>query len=414
MSFRSGNASHSKMLLAAAFAVLIAAPAVLAIGLSPASVHIEGILRGGYAETSFKVYNTEAEPLLFSFKVEGDLKQWASVYPQNTFLVPSRQSQAVRVVIQPPLDAANGVYNGSLALEAGAEKQYTGSGTGAAIHTGVQGRIIVNVTDKEQYDLAVLAVETGAVEERNPIVVKVNFENRGNVRAKPQVKVEVRDRRGALVKSLENSDFEVLPTRSDWLELKLPTEDLVPGEYSVTISILVKGQQVFSRTLPAEILEIGSLNRKGELSELTAPATAEVGSFVKIEATFNNTGSLATTAKLTGEVSLDGAVVAPIASDELSVAPGEQAKLAAFFKPTQVGRHVAKVSVLYSRKKTGEKQVQVDVTTAGGQQTGGGLLYIALGALALLLVAVTLYALRDKLPGIKVGGKGQGHLGKKK
>lgn len=411
---RTAQLIAKKFFLVAALAVLLAAPATLALGLSPASVTVDEILRGGYAESSFKVYNTEAEPLVFSFRVGDDIKDWAAVYPKNTFIVPSRQSETVRVVIQPPLDAANGVYNGSLVLEAGPEKQYSGSGAGATIRTGVQGKIIVKVTDKEKFDLGVQAVETGAVEERNPIVLKINFENKGNVRAKPSVKAEVRDRRGGLAKSVENSEFEVLPTRSDWLELKLPTEDLPPGEYSLTVTISTRGQQIFSRTLPVEILEVGSLNRKGEFVEVKAPSFAEAGSFVKIDGVFNNTGTLATTAKLTGEVTLGDAIVSPISSDELTVAPGEQAVLSTFFKPSQPGRHVAKVSVLYSRKKTEAKEVVINVQ-ASPQPGGlsGDTLYITLGVLALLLIAVTLYALRDKLPGMKVGRK-QGHYKKGK
>jgi len=395
----SANASCKATLLFLSFLAVIAffAGPVGAIGLSPATVTVEDVLRGGYAERMFKVYNTESTPMRFTFKVTGDIAEWASVYPQNVFIVPPRASQVVRVVIQPGADAANGIYEGALSLEGTPEKPtVVQSGAGATIVTGVQGRIFINITDREKYQLEVLSVETPPVEERTQLLANITFSNTGNVRAKPTITIEVLDRRGQIVASIQKNDFEILPTRQEFVELRLPTQDLPPDSYSVNIGIQVRGESVYSKTYTVEIYEIGSLNRKGELFSLSAPQTAEAGSFVKVDAVFKNTGTLPSSAKLVGEVSFNGAVFAPLSSDELSVMPGDQTTLSAFFKPIQPGTYNARVWAVYNKKKTAEKAFSVLVTPS--QSSGSDLLYAALALLFVLLIAVTVYALRDKLP----------------
>jgi hypothetical protein len=165
----------------------------------------------------------------------------------------------------------------------------------------------------------------------------------------------------------------------------------------VNLGVFIRGESIYSKIYDVEIFEIGALNRKGELTAVRAPQTAEEGAFVKIEAVFKNTGTLPSSAKLVGEVARQGSVVAPLSSDELTVMPGEETALSAFFKPDKQGTYNARLWAVYNKKKTDEKAVSILVTPAQGG--GSELLYAALVALlALLLVAVTAYALRDKLP----------------
>lgn len=379
----------------------LASPLAFALGLSPASVAVEDVLRGGYAEKKFYVYNTEPETFVFSFKVKGELSEWASVYPQETFVVDSGQKQEINVVIQPPLDAAPGTYEGSLVTTSRPQKTAFVEGAHAEIQTSVVGQLILSVTNSQKPGLSVNSVETNAIEEKMAAFLSFDLTNPGNVRAKPLISVDIADSRGRILKSVSKQNVEILPTRSVSVLMQLPTEDLPQGEYALKISVSLERKQIYSRTLRQKILETGSLSRRGQVLELKVPPWAELGNYARVEAVFRNLGTLASTAKLSGEILVDGKAVAPLSSEEVDVLPGQQVTLTTLYKPERPGRHVVHAAVLFGGKLTDYSDGVINVNSNGRQPAGFSQgAYILLAAIA--AACALAYAFRKKLPAIKI------------
>ena len=105
---------------------------VLAIGMSPAQASAKDLLRGGYAEVSFRVFNTDNYPSRMVMEATGDQASWVTFEPSREFTADAKGAIDVKAVIRPPEDAANGVY--SVGIKATSFPQpSSGSGTGAQV-----------------------------------------------------------------------------------------------------------------------------------------------------------------------------------------------------------------------------------------------------------------------------------------
>jgi len=392
---------YFKQLSAFAFALVLLSPAVFSIGLSPASVAIEDVLKGGYAEKTFTIYNTEPETRVFSFKIGGGLASWASAYPQDTFVVDGGQKQEIKVVVQPPQDAASGTYDGEISVSSKPQTPSFSTGARADIQAGVVGHLALTVTNSQKPGLSVNSIEGNAIEERMPAFIKFDLTNPGNVRARPLISVDIADSHGKLLASVSKQDSEILPTHSATILMQLPTEDLPQGDYSLKISVSLGGQQIYGRALRQEILEVGALSRRGQIVELKVPPWAELGSYAKIEVLFRNLGTLGSTAKLSGEILVDGKPIAPISSEEVDVLPGQQVALATLYKPGQPGRHTVHAAVLFGGKLTEYTDGVINVNGTGASSQGVNYNAIALLA-ALAVLAAIAYAFRNKFPRVKL------------
>lgn len=348
-----------KLLLALVVFVALALPTA-AMGLSPGEATVYNVLRGGYSERGFRVYNTEPSTVQFKIELRGVVKDWVVLVPGDTLEVGPSQVAAITLQIQPPQDTPNGLYEG-LMVVTGTPVAAGGEGSISRIATGVQARVAVEVVDKEVLSLIILETRVESIEQNQPLVVAIRAKNAGNVRATPKVTVRIIDSSGQTVKTAEDASTEILPTQSRDLKVVIPTLDLETGRYTAHVSITVGGDSLAENRLDFEILEKGALRRQGELLGISGPGWVKVGEAAKLVAKFKNSGQVASDAKFTAEIYVDGALIDTATSETIEVAPGDTSELPVIFKPDRPGRFVVRGSVFYSKRRTPESEFILNV-----------------------------------------------------
>lgn len=131
-------------LLLAALAPLAWAQAPEALGITPPSVELRDppALRGEEYRRTITIQNQFDTATLVTTEPLGPIEGWLRSEPPSGFTVPPRSNQAMNVVVQVPLDAANGDYTGFLRVVAEPKERVDGSGF--ALRYAVA--VVVNVT----------------------------------------------------------------------------------------------------------------------------------------------------------------------------------------------------------------------------------------------------------------------------
>jgi hypothetical protein len=249
--------------------------------------------------------------------------------------------------------------------------------------------------------------------------VVVPFENTGNVRATPVIRVEILQN-GTVAMEQAYQDTTVEPGNTRLIEVAADTTDLPEGDYQARVTVSLGDQVLETKELAFKVLPVGTLTREGVLEALVAETDAWVGQLFKAVATFANTGQIETPAKFVGEVYREGALLATIESSEQLVLPNAQASLPAYYKVEQPGDYLLRGTVNYGGKLTETRELSftaVGMATGGtlaqGQGSGSGvkaslaifsdllgsfgstqLLLVGLGTVALLGTGVSVVAVR--------------------
>ena len=132
----------------------------------------------------------------------------------------------------------------------------------------------------------------------------------------------------------------------------------------VNFKALLDGDVVGEKNLDLEIFPRGTLTIAGEIVDVVARPNVTVGEIFKIEAIFKNIGELPARSKLRAEIWKLGVteqLVQTIESDIIEVGTGGQEKLDVYFKPSEPGKYLAKLSVLYEGKVTEVKEIYFEV-----------------------------------------------------
>ena len=387
----------NKLLLVAIVAVALAST-VGAIGLSPSSATVNGVLRGSYSEATFNLYNTEPEEVAFSLSIIGPMAGWVNFSPSNRIVTGPMQVSQVTLVMSPPADTPNGNYAGQL-LVVGQPTGSAAGGTVSKIATGVQATVNINVVDVETRSVEVIASSIRSVEVGQPIIVSVKVKNTGNVKATPTVNVKIVDNSGATVQTFSKAMDEILPTRTAQQDITFDSAGIPLGQYTAVIEVDYDGKTVSSDNLEFDVLAVGALRRSGELTDLNSTTTASVGQLVQITGTFNNNGELASQAKLEADILLDGTLLDHVEGDEISVNPGETTALEVLYRPTHAGVYTVNAYVLYSERRTPVRSFIITVN--GSTALSFDLYYVLAIAIIAAIIAYAIWSHRQQQPAPK-------------
>ncbi len=367
--------------VALAFLLLAASASAVSIGAGPSTIDFGKLVRGGYAEEEVTVSTSGDEDLTCTVEFLGGLKDWLSVDVGDSFELPANSRVRLKAVVQPPLDAGNGVYEGAIYIKAGPTSSAEG-GTGMVVGAGTRISVKAEITGEESVSIIVRNLRVSDTEVGYPIPFSGSVVNSGNVRVKPVFDVTVADASGSEVASKTHDELEVLPTRMEDFEFTIPSTGLKVGAYSADVKVHEGGELMYNQTLPFNMLEEGSWSVSGELKEIILNVeSASPGEAVKALAVFKNTGQVKVNAKFKGEASLEGRLQGVVESDELTVTPGETVNMEFYYTPSEAGNYLLRGYVLYNGVKTDTKGV---ILAVGGG--GDNLLYIAVAALLLLAV----------------------------
>jgi len=366
------------------------------IGLSPVSVRFEDVLKDGYAEKSVLLSTSSTEPIECIVTATGPAREWFNYSTEKRFTLNPRSHQPLKIMVSPPSDTPNGVYEGYISVVI-LPKTSPDEGVGSAVSTGVSLKYYIEVSDVEKREYVISDTSVRDTEEKMPIEFSTVAENIGNVLLRPKIHIDISDAEGGgVVKSIDYSDSVILPTTRQTIAIKVSPNDLPIGKYTAKFIAYLDQELVSEQELGFEVLEKGSLRIQGRLEQVSLNKIwVYAGEIVEITASFQNDGVLSTSAVFKGKATMDDEVVALIESDEVDVPAGERANLTAHFTPKRTGRYVISGKAYFTKKITSEKStilnvIEKDETAAlagtGNPSSGSELIPLAAVALVASIV----------------------------
>ena len=314
--------------------------------------------------------------------------------PIESVAVPSKENTSVLVRFSIPGDAANGTYSGSLDAETGPLGEE--GGQGIRLRTSVA--VTISVTGTQVLRGTVNRIEARDTEIGLPLCIEVSFANTGNVVAQPDISVTI-TRDNQTVAQFSHGETTVEVDSQQIIEIDWDTSGSQAGDYFAAVDVSLGGSSIATKKLPFKILPRGSLAGDGKLLSLDYEGQPATNTVTKIQATFQNTGTVETQAKFIAEVYRDGNLVDALQSEESIVAAGKQDTLTSYFKPDQPGNYSVKGHVIYGEKKTEEKEISFTVAGDGGTEAGQPFnlaVPAVIGVIGILIIAIIYILLRAR------------------
>ncbi|MBW2990762.1 hypothetical protein KY348_03590 [Candidatus Woesearchaeota archaeon] len=361
------------------------------IGANKGIVNFKNVLKNGYAQELVTLTTDTDFNLSITYKVEGEITDWVRIEPPDQpFFIKKDNPYTVAVIVEPPEDAKNQEYSGSVRFLTGALAG-PGGQFGTAVRAAINIRLGAEITGQEIVSCSAAGFQLEDVEEGYPLEFYAVINNQGNVRLKPEFILEFWNQdQSELVETFRFTVNEsILPTVQKRIFHSLE-HDLDIGQYWVKISTPMCGA-AGSDFLTASVIERGGVSDKGELIKIENEPWVKAGDIVPIDAVFRNTGTRVVSAKFKGTISSGDEIFKIIDTDPLDVIPGETVNLRTYFNPVQEGQYMIKGRVLYNKKLTFEKGSVLNVNPSGeppgiGKAFGWSTILIILAVVIIILI----------------------------
>jgi hypothetical protein len=341
------------------------------IGANKGVINFKNVLKNGYAQEAVTLTAGTDFNLSITYKVEGDIADWIRLEPaEQPFFVNKDMPKVVLIIVEPPPDAKNQLYNATIRFLTGALAGPEGQ-FGTAVRAAINIRAGLEIVGQEIVSCSASEFALSDVEEGYPFEFYSVVTNNGNVRITPEFILEFWNQdQTVLVKTFKFTLNEsILPTAEKRIFYSF-SQDMEIGQYWVKISTpLCKDSG--NGFLTTSVIERGGVSDYGELVNIENDPWVKSGSIVPIDAVFKNLGSRVVSAKFKGTISSGEDLVKIIDTDPLDVMPGETTRIRTYFNPTQESQYIIKGRVLYNKKLTFEKSSVVNVNAAG-EKPGGG------------------------------------------
>ena len=357
MNPRCGVTMVAAILLVAAIVCQPVSAAGIAVG--PSSLAIDNALRGGSFERSLTIFNPSDTGFDVVLKTEGSAKDWikfsaidGSEEIQKVY-APKKGQIPVLMRVKVPDDAANGRYTAKVIVETVPGEKVPGS-VGTILQA--TSTLEITVTDVERVSGEVMSIVVRDTEVDIPLGIEVGFKNTGNVVATPEITAVI-SRDGTVIDTISEAKTPVSPTITERIVVHWPNEGLAAGTYQVDVTVSLRDAILAEEGRTFEILPLGSLTRQGELTDLGYEGALTVGKPIKITGLFKNSGSIATRARLSGEVYRGGSLVDVISGDEMTVQVFSENPLTAYYTPKESGEYTMKTCAVFEGKTTDSKDM---------------------------------------------------------
>jgi len=353
-----------KILMLITLIMMINSADAIGIGLSPSEMVLNNSLKGNTYEKSFAIINMDNQDINYSLSSNGDIEGWVSFYYQNpdteiqSIIVPANGKISVITKFQIPTDAVSKDYFGTINVRSVPEIAED-SGSQQSLIIGGSVKININVTGDQIIDGVVNGISIYNIEPGYPLKVETMFRNTGNVVANPEIKVTIL-KDNELIHSFIYDKATIKPSITNAITAEWKTtEETIPGDYTANVIVSLDGKILRSSDKTFKIFPVGTYSRQGNLTDIRIEGEPTIGSLVKVNAYFENTGEIETAAKFSGEVYKDGNLIDTITSEELQVEKYKEAELVSYFKLESKGDYLIKGKVIYSGKETPVKEVSL-------------------------------------------------------
>ena len=352
-----------------AFLILSLCPAAnagIGLGVSPASITISDAFKGGTYERTITIFNTGDETGTFGLTAEGECAGWIFFYkedepdiPITEITIQGKDKAKVLAKFDIPEEIANADYTSTIFAKSIPAGNITG-GMGAMAAIRIPSEVLIQVTGTQILKGTVKSITAADTEIGFPLKIKVEFQNEGNVIAKPKIAVGI-TKNGELVDSFVHDETGIKPAQEGTITVLWNTTGRDTGDYVANVAVSLGEELLATKDLPFKILPFGTLTRQGVLHTLTIEGEPFVNRFIKVHASFENTGQIDTMAKFKGEIYHEGSLLDVMESEEMFVEVGETGKLTTYYKTLEAGSYTIKGRVFYAGKETAEKEVSFDV-----------------------------------------------------
>jgi len=328
------------------------------VGVSPGNMYFKDVLRGGYAERYLTVTIDSEEEIEVFMTPRGEISNWFEF--KENFTTSKNNPGRVLLKVLPPSDIPNGNYTGFLRVETKALGQATGEGRATGIVKAViDVAITIEVTDIEILKCRAKSFNVNSVEKGDDLIFNANVLNQGNIRLKPNFKVDIWDQEQIMiVKSVEKSGKEILPTKEESISFGVSTDDLELDQYWVEIHAT---DCFASETLTFDILEEGVLKAEGILFKIFGRVWTDVGETFPIIAHFKNTGEKSIDAQFKGKITFNGKIIQILESEKTTVPISGVTNFTFYTTPKKAGKYIASGRVFYDKKRTFESSTIINV-----------------------------------------------------
>ena len=396
-----------KYVLVTGLMVVLSCSTVQAVGVSPPSFTISDTVKGGEYESTIMVYNTADDDGDYELSATGPGSEWITFYraeyPEtdvNKIHIKGHSKERVLLKINVADDAPNMEYSPTIFVTT-IPPEATGDG-GAVAQPVLQMPVTatIRVTGTQTLKGTVKSITAADTELGYPLRIKVEFQNKGNVVAKPKIAVNI-TKDGQLIDTSTHDETGIKPNKIDTIDVLWATAGKEPGDYIASVDVSLGEDALATEDLSFTILSTSTLTREGALNSLSIDGEPLIDRLIKVLARFENTGTGDTRAKVKGEVYHNGELVGVLESDEKLIAAGETANLVSYYKITIPGEYKINGLVLYEGKETEAKDVSFTVREPEGDDKKPGIpgfefLYCVI---ALMIISIMLGALskrRDK------------------
>lgn len=218
---------------------------VLAIGQMTQPIVIKDALRGSDYQEKLTLLNSVQNELVYDLKAEGQIAEWATFYeitdtklekPVTKITVPAGQYQDATVKFSIPESAANGDYNGSIAVK------YTptdakSTATSTALTQSVSRNVTISISDKEviNFNISVIPAKYDVLPDE-ALSIRLIYDNQSNIVITPLVDLKIKN----ADQSVYNASFpfpeDLTPvkpgTQQEITALTIPTNGWALGSYN--------------------------------------------------------------------------------------------------------------------------------------------------------------------------------------
>ncbi len=326
---------------------------------------------------------------------------WITIHPVedrtrtiDTFTVPPHSEGRVILRARVPVDVANGTYSGTVYFNSVAALPGTGSAEGSrtSVSLGVATDIQLVVKGAQRLSGTVTDSYVADTEPSYPLRLTTTFQNTGNVLARPQIDLTVKNAAGQAIGAARFADRTFNPGETQSVSGDWDTTGATEGEYIAAVKVSLAGESIYERDLGFKILPRGTLTRFGSFERLAIEEQPRPGTVGKAVATFFNTGRIDSRAKFVGELYKGSTRIDTVSSEERLVPYGEKQDLELFLRVPDAGDYTLRGKVNFEGKETITREVNF-VVAAGGWPLGQVSLIVAallaMGALGAGAVAVS-------------------------
>lgn len=375
----------------------------VSIGVSPAVLNYDNMLKQGYAEKNL-IFTTSLEsPLKVTLEKQGDIKDWISFENEthklnDSVIIDSKKPYYVKVIARPPKDTKNGNYSGYIHVKSD-KLEEDSKGKALGVKAAFMVKVNIEIIGDQIVKCVGLQSNIDTVEKDEMLKVEYSIENRGNVFINPEVYIDIMDKNKNLVYEKILATERIFPTTKNTF-IKDISNNLSVGQYFAKINF---PQCKYLKEVTFDILDYGALRDYGVLQQISSLSRSNVGDTLPVKAIFKNLGQRTVTAKFIGVIkTTDNKIIELIETDEVKVEPDHVEELIHYFKPEYSTQYIASGRISYNNKLSFEKSYLMNVHPAKKQEESTNMFLINIFIIITIIIILLIIIKKKKIMHHKV------------